>query len=169
MAQPASTSTLVPSEETPVTAFLNTQVTNLPEDPLRLNVAMWPSPDTPRGTPRGLPRGPPGGPSAGPHGGPPGSPASTQGRFLGVNASRQNRELRINEPESFNGKSGNFRKFLHQCTLYLQINRQIYDDDDKKIAFVLSYMTKGPAQVWAENFLAEHIKEEGTYIFPNYG
>jgi hypothetical protein len=30
-------------------------------------------------------------------------------------------------------------------------------------------MTKGPAQVWAENFLAEHIENEGTYVFPDYG
>jgi len=35
---------------------------------------------------------------------------------------------------------------------YLAVNEEVYNSDAKKIAFALSYMTKGPALTWATTF-----------------
>ena len=38
--------------------------------------------------------------------------------------------------------------------MYIQINDEIYDTDKKKIIFALSYMKKGTAAPWKQNFWA---------------
>ena len=39
---------------------------------------------------------------------------------------------------------------MDSVQLYLLINHALYDDNDRKIAFALSYMKKGSAATWAE-------------------
>ena len=41
-------------------------------------------------------------------------------------------------------------------TLYVSINKEIYDNE-KKIAFMLSFMTEGDAASWKKEFLARKI------------
>ena len=54
-------------------------------------------------------------------------------------------EIKLNLPKVFTGKQNNLNKFLQDMTLYLSINKEIYDKDEKKIAFMLSFMTEGDA------------------------
>ena len=63
------------------------------------------------------------------------------------------KELRVNTPTPFEGDRSKLRTFLLDCELYLLINREIYDHDDKKIAFVLSYLTGGDASMWKNQWL----------------
>jgi len=63
------------------------------------------------------------------------------------------KELRVNTPTPFEGDRSKLRTFLLDCKLYLAINREIYDHDDKKIAFVLSYLTGGDASMWKNQWL----------------
>jgi len=63
------------------------------------------------------------------------------------------KELRVNTPTPFEGDRSKLRTFLLNCELYLLINQEIYDHDDKKITFVLSYLTGGDASMWKNQWL----------------
>ena len=116
-------------------------------------------PEVPRIPRFGIGRGrggePPGGPSRNPS---PGNPAQ---------GSPMPRELKINFPKTFNGKPLNLKRFLQDTQLYLQVNNQIYDSDDKKTMFMLSLLTDGPAATWKDNFLRA-CEVAGEYLFPRY-
>ena len=61
-------------------------------------------------------------------------------------------ELRISTPEAYDGSFETSRQCLNAVQLYLLINEDIYNNNDKKIVFILSYMTKGFALTWAATF-----------------
>ena len=61
-------------------------------------------------------------------------------------------ELRIGTPEVFDGSYEKSQHWLHAVQFYLLVNKVVYDNDDKQIAFALSYMTKGSALTWAATF-----------------
>ena len=61
-------------------------------------------------------------------------------------------ELCIGTPEAFNGSYEKSQHWLHAVQFYLLVNKVVYDNDDKQIAFALSYMTKGSALTWAATF-----------------
>ena len=61
-------------------------------------------------------------------------------------------ELRIGTPEGFDGSYEKSQHWLHAVQFYLLVNKAVYDNDDKQIAFALSYMTKGSALTWAATF-----------------
>ena len=42
----------------------------------------------------------------------------------------------------------------------MALNSEIYNEDDKKIIFILSYMTKGMAKAWKEAFVQNVISRE---------
>ena len=48
-----------------------------------------------------------------------------------------------------------FKKFLQTTEIYLGINKKVYNDDLKKIGFILSFMTEGQAEAWANQFVEE--------------
>ena len=56
------------------------------------------------------------------------------------------KEIRLNPPKVFNGDRKTFRKFLQDAEVYLLINQEVYDNDLKKIGYVLSFMTEGQAE-----------------------
>lgn len=64
-------------------------------------------------------------------------------------------EIKLNPPKPFTGKKENLRKFIQDVVLYLLVNKKIYDNDEKKIAFALSFMNDGDAASWKEQFLDE--------------
>ena len=72
------------------------------------------------------------------------------------------KELRVNTPTPFEGDRSKLRTFLLNCKLYLVINREIYNHDDKKITFVLSYLTEGDASMWKNQWL--QLKRTGATI-----
>jgi len=72
------------------------------------------------------------------------------------------KELRVNTPTPFEGDRSKLRTFLLDCELYLVINWEIYDHDDKKITFVLSYLTGGDASMWKNQWLQS--KQTGTNL-----
>ena len=58
-------------------------------------------------------------------------------------------EVKVWVPSSFNEERTKSTKFLQEVNLYLRVNQAIYDTDEKKIIFALSFMTEGTASVWA--------------------
>ncbi|KAF8219616.1 hypothetical protein L208DRAFT_1338932, partial [Tricholoma matsutake] len=65
----------------------------------------------------------------------------------------------------FSGDRTKTAKFLQEIDLYLRINDQVYDTNDKKIIFTLSFMNGGTAAAWAQAFVNQHqSKGFGEYI-----
>jgi hypothetical protein len=62
------------------------------------------------------------------------------------------REVKIHPPVEFIGEPTKTAKFIQECGLYLHVNPTIYDTDEKRIIFALSYMTGGTATAWKEAF-----------------
>jgi Retrotransposon gag protein len=68
-------------------------------------------------------------------------------------------KIRLNPPTPFTGKRSDFILFMQDVFVYLKVNKGIYNDDDKKISFILSYLTGGDAAVWKQQFIQTKIEE----------
>ena len=55
----------------------------------------------------------------------------------------KNGTVKLNLPKAFDGSWDKFRKFLQTTEIYLGINKKVYNNDLKKIGFILSFMTEG--------------------------
>ena len=77
------------------------------------------------------------------------------------------KEIRINNPTEFDGSREHLNAFIQDCHLYLALNEETYNDNDKRIIFILSYMTKGTAKAWKEAFVHDALSQDpptfGTY------
>ena len=65
-------------------------------------------------------------------------------------ASTKITEIHIGCPDEYDGKAETTQAWLDSIRLYLLINHALYYNDDRKIAFALSYMKKGSAAIWEE-------------------
>jgi Domain of unknown function (DUF4939) len=65
------------------------------------------------------------------------------------------KELNLNKPEAFDGNQNNFKDFLQTVEVYMDVNHETYNNDLRKIAFVLSFMTAGAASTWKAQFIDE--------------
>ena len=59
-------------------------------------------------------------------------------------------EIRIRCPNEYDGKAETAQAWLDSVHLYLLINQALYHNNDRKIAYALSYMKKGSTATWAE-------------------
>ena len=71
-------------------------------------------------------------------------------------------KLQIGTLEAYDGFFETSRQWLNTVQLYLLVNKDVYNNDNKKIAFILSYMTKGSALTWAATFCENSIDATGT-------
>ena len=67
------------------------------------------------------------------------------------------KELSLNKPEGFTGEHDKFTAWLLSVRTYLMMNSHIYDTNDKQISFTLSYMTRGSALAFKENYIESCI------------
>jgi Domain of unknown function (DUF4939) len=65
------------------------------------------------------------------------------------------KELNLNKPEAFNGNRDGFKEFLQNVGVYMDVNHKTYNNDLRKIVFVLSFMTTGSAAIWKVQFIEE--------------
>ncbi|KAI5114923.1 hypothetical protein M0805_008204 [Coniferiporia weirii] len=61
------------------------------------------------------------------------------------------KEINLAKPNEFDGTREYARRFLSSCETYLCVNKHIYDTDELKINFVLSFMQTRTAGDWAIN------------------
>ena len=66
-------------------------------------------------------------------------------------------ELQLRKPKAFNDFYETVISWTYTIQFYLIINEKSYDTNVKKIAFALSYMTKGSALTWADTFWEKAI------------
>jgi Ty3 transposon capsid-like protein len=79
--------------------------------------------------------------------------------------------IKLNPPTPFTGKQTDFILFMQDVYVYLKINKATYNNDNKKISFILSYLTGGDAAVWKQQFIQTKIEEskEAKTDEPNWG
>jgi Domain of unknown function (DUF4939) len=65
------------------------------------------------------------------------------------------KELNLNKPEAFDGNRDGFKKFLQNVEVYMDVNHETYNNDLRKIAFVLSFMATGSTATWKTQFIKE--------------
>ena len=58
-------------------------------------------------------------------------------------------ELKLGQPSTFDGNPKKARAWINNTQLYLLINKDIYNHNDKRIVFALSFMKEGAAGLWA--------------------
>jgi hypothetical protein len=68
-------------------------------------------------------------------------------------------KIRLNPPTPFTRKRSDFILFMQDVYVYLKVNQLTYDNDEKKISFILSYLAEGDATVWKQQFIQMKIKE----------
>jgi Retrotransposon gag protein len=75
-------------------------------------------------------------------------------------------KIRLNPPTPFTGKRSDFILFMQD-----KVNRLTYDNDEKKISFILSYLAGEDAAVWKQQFIQTKIEEseEAKSDEPNLG
>jgi len=78
------------------------------------------------------------------------------------------KELGINKPTGFTGDRLKIKTFIQECNVYLLVNRKIYNTDESKIAFVLSYLTDKEALQWKEQYIDSITTADGDLTFPTY-
>jgi Domain of unknown function (DUF4939) len=65
------------------------------------------------------------------------------------------KKLNLNKPKAFNGNRDGFEEFLQNVEVYMDVNHETYNNNLRKIAFVLSSMTTGSAAIWKAQFIEE--------------
>ena len=70
-------------------------------------------------------------------------------------------QVKLNPPRPFTGKRTDLNRFLQDIFVYLFINREHYNNEEKKIGFVLSFLTEGDAAIWKEQFI-DKIRKGAT-------
>ena len=72
------------------------------------------------------------------------------------------KKTELNLPKVFTGKRTNLQRFLQDTFISLTINKEHYNTDDKKIAFVMSFMTDSDAALWKQEFISKVIRDSVT-------
>jgi hypothetical protein len=54
-----------------------------------------------------------------------------------------------------NGNREGFKKFLQDVKVYMNVNHETYNNDLRKITFILSFMMTGAAATWKAQFMKE--------------
>jgi hypothetical protein len=84
------------------------------------------------------------------------------------------KELNLNKPDTFNGDREGFKKFLQDLEVYMNVNHETYNNNLRKITFILSFMTTGSAATWKAQFIEEAYAKPtpanpndrlGTYVY----
>jgi hypothetical protein len=65
------------------------------------------------------------------------------------------KELNLNKPEAFDRNRDGFKKFLQNGEVYMDVNHEMYNNDLRKIAFVLSFIATGSVATWKAQFIEE--------------
>ena len=75
-------------------------------------------------------------------------------------------KIHIRCPDEYDGKAETAQAWLDSVHLYLLINQALYHDNNRKIAYALSYMKKGSTATWAEVHCQQGFANQsfGTFV-----
>jgi hypothetical protein len=79
------------------------------------------------------------------------------------------REIRLNLPSVFDGSRNKFKHFHQATLLYLSVNRHIFQTDEQKIAFTLSYLAEKEAAQWRDSWVGRSTDATtGDIVYPTW-
>jgi Ty3 transposon capsid-like protein len=95
----------------------------------------------------------------------------TMADTIAITTTRTSEKIKLNLLTPFTGKQNEFILFMQDVYVYLKVNRYTYDNDNKKISCILSYLTGGDAAIWKQQFIQTKIEEheEEATKEPNWG
>ena len=75
------------------------------------------------------------------------------------------KKTKLNPPKPFTGKQTDLQHFIQEMFVFLTINKEHYNTDDKKIMFIMLFMNNGDASIWKQEFISRLMKDnQGDYI-----
>jgi Retrotransposon gag protein/Zinc knuckle len=80
-------------------------------------------------------------------------------KTIATTTPKASENVKLNPPKPFTGKRSDFILFMQDVFVYLKVNKSIYDDNEKKISFILSYLADGDAAVWKQQYIQTKIEE----------
>jgi len=73
------------------------------------------------------------------------------------------KEIKMNTPTPFSGERKKLDNFLLEVEIYQMMNDRVYDTDQKKIIFALSFIKDGVAEMWKQSWWKQHTAENATF------
>jgi hypothetical protein len=75
------------------------------------------------------------------------------------------KEVKLHTPTDFHGACKLTTKFLQEVKMYMHANTEIYNTEEKKVLFALSFMNRGVAGSWKQRKTAAYLKagDFGTF------
>jgi hypothetical protein len=75
------------------------------------------------------------------------------------------KEVKLRAPTNFHGACKLTTKFLQEVKMYMHANVEIYNTEEKKVLFALSFMNGGVAGSWKQGKIAAYLKagDFGTF------
>ena len=58
------------------------------------------------------------------------------------------------------GKRTDLQHFIQEMFIFLTINKEHYNTNDKKIVFVMLFMNDGDASIWKQEFISRIMKDD---------
>ena len=78
------------------------------------------------------------------------------------------KELHLRTPEDYDSREVTFQAWIRSVELYLLVNEEIYDTNQKKIAFTLLFIKKGSTLEWATTFTSDAIDNKKFRTFADF-
>ena len=72
------------------------------------------------------------------------------------------KKTELNLPKIFTGKQTDLQRFLQDTFVFLTINKDHYNNDNKKIAFVMLFMNDRDAALWKQEFIGKIIRDSAA-------
>jgi hypothetical protein len=78
------------------------------------------------------------------------------------------KEVKLHAPTDFHGARELTTKFLQEVEMYMRTNAEIYNTEEKKVLFALSFMNGGVAGSWKQGKTAAYLKARDFGTFDKF-
>jgi hypothetical protein len=78
------------------------------------------------------------------------------------------KEVKLRAPTDFHGARELTTKFLQEVEMYMRANVEIYNTEEKKVLFALSFMNGGVAGSWKQGKTAAYLKDGNFGTFDEF-
>jgi hypothetical protein len=78
------------------------------------------------------------------------------------------KEVKLRAPTDFHGARELTTKFLQEVEMYMRANAEIYNTEEKKVLFALSFMNGGVAGSWKQGKTAAYLKDGNFGTFDEF-
>ncbi len=95
------------------------------------------------------------------------APTGPTGPPAGPPAAPFTREIRINPLTAFDGNRKKYTNWLQSVVLYISLNGHIYQNDDMRVGYAVSFLSEKEASTWREAWIARN-SPAGVIIYPTW-